>query len=636
MKFNIINHIFKKERKEKEIIPSQFFQSSTDIDQPNILFGRKQILQDLCGYADGLHQVQIIGARRFGKTCLAKSFVTQEKTNQNRNVYPVFVDLYHDEINGTANVYRYLSAQIIANLYNDDYLSDTTFKVDDYINIAPNANWKRIFKQLRNIEDIEAEDYFDETLKKTKEKTGQTILLIFDEYEKSTDAFDNVHGFRHLRKLSDKTPYLKFWIVGAIPWDKFILGDDKDDYRASKVFNGIQFDIYVCPLVFDDFQEMWNYECSQIPDVTKRQSLNLLCEEVYVSSGGVPCFAKEIGTHIYVKGMYPKYDCISKHFPEIVKTLSDEEIRCLRELLFAPKEYDPLMIPNSVTVLENYGLIIKDEQNKYNISIRFFADYLHAKLLDEQIESSDSLDVDTIVNKIEDLFYNINEKWKDLYDGKYMFDTVNDTQKCFRALRLICDSREKVPNFINSIYLLYWEGSKENKNGEKIPDPFRWTMFRKSMDKLRHILGKAHQQDKLETAYGQIDKQSALEYVWGKRTEPQSPLDCQQFQKCMLNSFLQELNNLYNYIEKEYTIETIDPSLSEIITKFASGTYRKGEFGRKDVIEQDSGYRHEVRSIRNGEIIDDGEIVEYTLNREPNRNPTKEWFYFAEDVHLKN
>jgi hypothetical protein len=413
------------------------------------------------------------------------------------------------------------------------------------------------------------------------------------------------------------------------------MGDDKEDYRASKVFNGIQHDFYVCPLVFDDFQEMWSHECSLIPDITKRQYLESQCKKVFISSGGVPCFAKEIGTYIYIKGMYPKYDCISKHFPEIVKTLSDEETRCLRELLFAPKEYDPIMIPNSINVLENYGLIIKDEQNKYNISIRFFADYLHAKLLDEQIESSDSLDVDTIVNKIEDLFYNINEKWKDLYDGKYMFDTVNDTQKCYRALRLICDSREKVPNFINSIYLLYWEGSKENKNGDKIPNPFKGTMFRKSMDKLRHILGKAHQQDKLETAYGQIDKQSALEYIWGNRTEPQSPLDCQLFQKCMLNSFLQELNNLYTFIEKEYTIETIDPSLSEIVTKFASGTYKIGVFGRKDVVEQDSGYRHEVRSIRNGEDIANGDYVEYTLCREPHRDPLRDWFYYAEDVHLK-
>lgn len=59
--------------------------------------------------------------------------------------------------------------------------------------------------------------------------------------------------------------------------------------------------------------------------------------------------------------------------------------------------------------------------------------------------------------------------------------------------------------------------------------------------------------------------------------------------------------------------------------------------GNKDVVEQEYwGNIHEVRSIRNGEIIDDGDPVEYTLNREPNRNPTREWFYFAEDVHLKN
>lgn len=622
MKLDLIGKLFKKECKNKEM-KTLFFQSSTDIEIPDLLFGRKEILQKLCDYAEGLHQVQIIGARRFGKTCLAKSFVTQEKTNQNRNVYPVFVDLYHDEINGTANVYRYLSAQIIANLYNDDYLNDTSFKVEDYIKITPNTNWKRIFKQLCIIEDVDVKDYFDETLKITKEKVGQTILLIFDEYEKSTEAFDSVHGFRHLRKLSNETPYLKFWIVGATPWDKFVMGDDKDDYRASKVFNGIQRDIYVRPLFFDDFQKMWNHECNLIPDEVKRQNLDSLCEKIYISSGGVPCFSKEIGAYIYIEGMYPEYDCISKHFPEIENNLSDEEIRYLRELLFAPKEYES--IPKSIKELEEYGLIIKDEQNKYNISIRFFADYLHAKLLDEQHVSTNGSTINSIVDKIEDTIYQINNNWNTLC-GKHMFDPAINDQKLFRSLRIECDCREKSSSFVNSIYILYWEGSKEN-GIVKIPEEFKWTMFRKAMDCLRHTIGGAHQEDKLKQNPGQIKKDIALKEIYGSQIEPQSKKEWLYFQQCMLNRFCNELINLNKSVEKQ---------IQNSNQKQVFGIFHKGIGGKRDSVEQDDlGYYQQVHSIRQGEILNEGDEVEYLLCWKPNPQDPMRKFWYAEDVHLK-
>ena len=154
MKFDIIRKIIGKEREIKEE-KTFLFQSSTVIEIPEHLFGRSEELQTLCGYAEGLHQVQIIGARRFGKTCLAKSFVTLEKKNKKRNVNPVFVDIYSDEISGTANVYRYLSSLIISNLFNDGFISDESLKIFGYL-VTPHTDWKIVFKQLRNIENGDA------------------------------------------------------------------------------------------------------------------------------------------------------------------------------------------------------------------------------------------------------------------------------------------------------------------------------------------------------------------------------------------------------------------------------------------------------------------------------------------------
>ena len=636
MKFDIIRKIFSKGR-ETEEEKVYLFQSSTVIEIPRYLFGRSEELQKLCGYAEGLHQVQIIGARRFGKTCLAKSFVTQEKQNKNRNVNPVYVDMYSDEISGTANVYRYLSALIISNLLNDSFISDDTLTIFGYL-VTPHADWKIVFKSLRNIENGDARCVFDETVKISNKTTAQTLLLIFDEYEKSTEAFDNVQGFRHLRNLSEKS-LLKFWIVGATPWDKLVMADDKADYRASHVFNGVQYPVYVCPLELKDFKIMWNYECSLIPDDSIRQSFESLCEKVFVSSGGVPCFAKEIGARTYIEGRYPEYDCISIHFPEIEKMLSDDEKKQLRELLFAPKEYDPLLRPKSITVLENYGLIIKNEEDKYTISIRFFSDYLHAKLLDERLVIPENLSIDGIVEKIDETIILINEKWK-AFSGKYMFDRANDSGRLYRALSKACDCREKAPNFINSIYLIYWEGAKESKGGEKIPDSFKWTMFRKSMDRIRHVMGKAHQQDKLEKLPGQIDTPTALKEIWGSSIEPRTPDEWLRFQQCMLNRFVQELVDLNDYIEKELydNKETISPSIDEGL---CDGEEYEGivievqnQHGTFLNIRCDSyPYPLQIKSLKEEVYVD--EIVFFRASWVPNKKDPNKKFWYAEDVHLK-
>ena len=92
------------------------FRANFEIKDPQLLFGRKEELKKLCDFAEGLLQVEIIGARRFGKTCLLKSFITLQKENINRKAYPVYIDIYSDGIAGTTNVYRYLTSQLVANL----------------------------------------------------------------------------------------------------------------------------------------------------------------------------------------------------------------------------------------------------------------------------------------------------------------------------------------------------------------------------------------------------------------------------------------------------------------------------------------------------------------------------------------
>ena len=607
------------------------FRANYEIKDPKILFGRKEELQKLCDFAEGLLQVEIIGHRRFGKTCLVKSFITQQKANVNRKTYPVYIDVYSDSIEGTANVYRYLTSQIVSNLLVDGYIEEEEMSIDDYT-FTPNKNWKKVYKQLGTIEDeIDQIGIFEEAIESLSQKIGQTFLLVFDEYEKAVDAFDNINGLMHIRRLTNSSNYLSVWITGASPWKKFILGSSQD-VRGSGVFNGITFNVDVCPLKKEDFHEMWNYECSLIEDSVKREHLESLWEKVYTSSGGVPCFAKEIGGFSYIEGCYPQYYRLKNHFAELVKNLTNGEIKCLRTILVSPQEYDVSEKPDSIVTLERYGLICADD-NKFYIASRFFADYIRAGIYEEQLSNEGNSSIDTTVRNIINTFYHINDKWNSIY-GKYMFDPTNDTQRLYQDLGIKCDSREKAPNFVNSIYLLYWEGAKENKAGEKIPDQFKWTMFRKSMDRIRHVLGKAHQQDKLAQSAGQIDKATALKEIWGDPTEPQSPQDWLHFQECMLNRFLQELTNIYQSIENQPAVRTVSIQPSVCIPKVVTGTFKKGTFGKQDfVIQDDWNFMHEIRSIRDDEYIEDGDHVEYNLCWEPNPRDSSKKYYYAMDVH---
>ena len=151
------------------------------IENPKLLFGRQEELQNLCDYAAGLHQVEIIGTRRFGKTCLVKSFVSLQKENTNSKVYPIYLDPYTDGIRGTANVYRYITAKILSNLYIDGYIDETILALDEY-KITPNKKWEKVYKRLENVADeIDQICIFDEALEIFSEQLKQTFLLIFDE-----------------------------------------------------------------------------------------------------------------------------------------------------------------------------------------------------------------------------------------------------------------------------------------------------------------------------------------------------------------------------------------------------------------------------------------------------------------------
>ena len=53
------------------------------------------------------------------------------------------------------------------------------------------------------------------------------------------------------------------------------------------------------------------------------------------------------------------------------------------------------------------------------------------------------------------------------------------------------------------------------------------------------------------------------------------------------------------------------------------------------VVQQQYGYKHQIRSVREGALLNDGDEVEYSLCCEPNIYDSTKKFWYAKDVHLK-
>lgn len=601
------------------------FRTNCEIKDPNRLFGRKEELQKLCDYAEGLQQVEIVGARRFGKTSLIRSFITIYKGKGSRRAYPIYLDIHSDSIKGTANVYRYLSAQVISNLYADGAIGDNVISFDD-INITPSKNWNKVYKQLGEVEEeIEQISIFDEIVEFFSEQIGQTLLLIFDEYEKAIDSFDKIDGLMHLRTKTNTTNYLSFWIIGATPWKKLIL-ESNIDVRGSGVFNGITFDLYVKPLFWTDFKDMWTNECNLINEESKRQQLISLCEKIYESSGSVPCFAKIIGFTFLIEKNYPQYNCLIVQFAEIERNLTNEEIRSLRELLSSPKQYLDTDKKESITSLEDYGIIRMDDNYRYYIPSRFFSDYLRAKLQEEKSSTIDTIDFNKYVDGIAEKICRINDIWHDKF-GIYMFDIENDTQRHFITLRKPCDNPDQFSSFINAIYLIYWEGAKENDiAGDKIPEYYKKTMFRLSMDRIRHVFGKAHEKYKLTTRYGQVNITTALSEITGYSTEPETPEEWLTFQECMLKRLLKELTDINKSITPDVQI---GKSYTGVIVEVTKTDGRVFKNVRSEI-------SHRFLRIKNSDMsnLHDGDNVTFIAKQENDPNDPLMTYWVAYNVHL--
>ena len=527
----------------KPIVP---FDNST-ITRPENLYGRGDLLKRLTAYARRNDNVQIIGSRRFGKTCVLRCMYTILR--KEKSIYPIYVDIKSDAIKETINVYKYLISVLVEHLYRDDIFTKPE-KLSG-IELTPCARWTEIYEYLQeqNVSRVRSQDLFSELVNTFAELMKKKILFMFDEYEYMLkSSFDSPAGFMKIRTLSTLTldngiHPLNYWIAGSKEWNEFC------SLIGSGEMNVISAVESILPISFDGFTELWKNECENIEDSELRTSACAMLKKVYDASGGVPFYAKLIGSYYLSNGHFPSYNVISNYLSEIESGLQPQEKKILDELRKGPKVF---AMSKSLTNLEKHGLIAIDpKSNQCSIPIGFYMDYLKANQQDKSLLILNETTTRKQVKQITDLVENINKTYNNK-KNKFIFEPVNDSASLEEDMRIVCYDKGQFSDFCSAIYRFYLERSKDEAIGRsgRLPREFRWSKFCKIVDTCRHTFGGGHEIDMFAVYPGQLTKADVLQELLGSANEPYRAEDFAMLQQQILVRCIKELEAINEHIRK--------------------------------------------------------------------------------------
>jgi hypothetical protein len=516
-----------------------------DIDKSNELFGRTQLLKNLQVDAALKQNVNIIGERRFGKTCILKTSYTILKTDEVANVYPIFIDLKTEDIHGTNEVYRYFIGKLVETLCNDRIMTDAISFGS--ITIYPSSDWTDISQNLETLSSSRIQSLFQKIIMWFSELLDKTILFMIDEYEYLFKvALDQPTGFMKLRALSSNTnsngqkPFC-FWLTGSSSWDELI-----NDVPGSGEANTISAHEYVTPLTRESFNEMWESECKCIEDDSLREILYGFKEFAFEKSGGVPFYGKVIGADIYKNKKAPDYTICNSVFKELTtKAMSAGHYKILKELVASPRK---IANSNYRDSLLNKGIIALKTKDIYYIPIAFLVDFIQAELNDINSKAQTLPESYTLVNRITKTIELIN-KQRINYKKEPVFKAVIDGASQENSLRTPCSTIEQLADFSSALYNIYFERSKEGR-GDLHYKFFSEDTFAKCVNIARHSIGKGHEMDNFIVRDGQFSRADLYVEIMGDADEIHSPQECSKFQIEMLKRFLLTLESMFKYMKE--------------------------------------------------------------------------------------
>lgn len=516
-----------------------------DITNEKYLYGRDILLKKLTIIAKRCENASIIGSRRFGKTCLLKSFISRVRDNGDINVYPLYLNFKTEDIRGTDAAYRYMISSLVVSLYNDSIFTEA--ECFGTTKITPSDEWTEIDEQLQAISSVRLQTCLRKIIAFFAELLEKTILFIIDEYEHLFKyVLDSPASFMKLRDLStsiingELRPFI-FWISGSLNWE------DLCSSIGSGECNPISATEFVIPINKDDFNKMWNDECELIDNTEIRDRIKVECDFAFEKSGGVPFYGKLIGSHLLRNSNRPDYTICVPVFKEMInKTMTIAEINILNEL-----SKGKTSIPSSLAYssLIDKGIIVKNKK-KIELPIMFLKEYLIASMADSNPTAMGKMAHEILVDEISQIIENIN-KTQENKRRKYIFKPTVDSVSTYKDLTGPCYSSDLFADFSCAIYRVYFEWTKESKPRDLLPDnSFRYNEFAQYVDIARHSLGKAHQMDTFELGDGKKSKTDMLLNFLGSANEPKDADEFYKLQLSFLNMFKKTLLEIQTFVRR--------------------------------------------------------------------------------------
>lgn len=593
-----------------------------DIIDINKLYGRKRQIDVLISCAKRRGNAGIIGARRFGKTCLLKSLENYLKNSDEFDAYPIYFDAKTQTgiKKDTSAVYRSLTALLASKMCSDGLIQEGDFKISRRCSLNVSDDKLDLLIQMKEWKPEYQKEALFFLVDKAAE-SGKYILLLLDEIDYLLlEALESPSDFSRIRgAATDKSCNLKFWIAGTSTWSSICTTIGSPELNC-----GLE-NVPLPPLSKQEFKEMWIQECSLFKDEEQRKKFLSIEDTIYNNTGGIPYYAKFVGSHMInnLTANIPNYLIIRDHLTEIINNrfTSDVERSVLFLLSNGEKAFEDTM-PDGVRGLVSKGLL-KVDGNRYSLSIGYMLDFLTARKQDtsiSNIQDIETKELHSLVEQISRLRHNVNVA----YRGQEPFKASTEDHSEFNILKIVCHDEATIDAFSGSIYKLYYEGSKL---GQDLPEKFRNDTFSNMVRALRHMY---NHRDCVPTSMT-LDKLLAL-ICHGRM--PYKEDDYYFMQKTVLDTFQKELLEMLS--EKNSQHLPITQKCNNTSPKITFGIFKKGIAGKKDYVEQNTTrFLHQVRSIKQGEIITDGDAVCYSLCNEPNSSDPTKLFWFAKDVHLK-
>lgn len=453
-----------------------------DISDVANLYGRKRQIEILISCAKRKENAGIIGARRFGKTCLLKAMENHINSNKDFCAYPVYFDVKTQTgiKKNTPEVYRSLAALLASKMCIDGLLPEGDFKISRRCKLYVSSDILDMLIQMKEWKSEYQKEAIFFLADKVAE-TGKYVLLLIDEIDYLLlEALESPSDFARIRgAATDKSCKMKFWIAGTSTWSAICT-----DVGSPELNCGLQ-NVTLYSLDKDESSNMWNDECMLIVDAHLRNKLINLKDIVIEKTGGVPYFEKFIGSCFLNKSVesMPDYTIIRDYLSEIVNSrfMSKSERNVLTALCEGPKPFED--IPDGVNALMSKGLLSKNG-DCYDISMGYLKDYIIACGNNKELDTPDEIaqmEIDVLVEQIGRLRDTVNKSY---YPELTPFIASTEDVSDFRTLKIPCYNESTMDAFSGALYKLYYEGSDKGNN---LPEGFSVKDFSNMVRALRHM-----------------------------------------------------------------------------------------------------------------------------------------------------